>query len=248
MPIRDMATLIVDVRERALAASLTAQGTVYSARALEVGDFLIQAVDGRPLLVVERKSHADFAASNRDGRYREQRARLMTVRGNGAAVLYILEGAWSPALDRTYGSTTEKMLQRLTTRLLLRYGIPVLASASIAETARWCTTLLAQLTEDPSVFEPEDGLSAATASAIADYTATFSSVKKGNKDAASTAAAMLSTVPGLGAKKVEALLATHSMASLAALSVTDLAALSTGDRVLGPKAAAVLHEALHHKI
>jgi ERCC4-type nuclease len=245
---RDMATLIVDVRERALAAALTAQGTLYSTKALEVGDFLIQAVDGRPLLVVERKSHADFAASNRDGRYREQRARLMTVRGNGSAILYMLEGAWSAALDRTYGSTTEKTLQRLTTRLLLRYGIPVLASASIAETARWCATLLAQLTEDPAVFEPEDSLTAATASAIADYTATFSAVKKGNKDAGSTAAAMLSTVPGLGAKKVEALLATHSLASLAALSVTDLAALSVGDRALGSKAAAVLHEALHHKI
>jgi len=245
---RDMATLIVDVRERGLAAALTAQGTLYSTRSLEVGDFLIQATDGRPLLVVERKSHADFAASNRDGRYREQRARLMTVRGNGAAVLYILEGSWSAALDRTYGSTTEKTLQRLTTRLLLRYGIPVLASASIAETARWCATLLAQLTEDPAVFEPEDGLTAATASAIADYTATFSSIKKSNKDASSTAAAMLSTVPGLGAKKVEALLATHSIAALAALSITDLAELSVGDRTLGPKAAAVLHEALHHKI
>jgi len=241
-----MATLIVDVRERGLAASLTTLGTPFTTRALEVGDFLIQASDGRPLLVVERKSHADFAASNRDGRYREQRARLMTVRGNGAAVLYILEGTWSAALTGMYGSTSEKTLQRLTTRLLLRYGIPVLASSSIAETARWAATLLAQLTEDAGVFEPEEGLSAATASAIADYTATFSAVKKGNKDAASTAAAMLSAVPGLGAKKVEALLAAHSVGSLTAFSITELAALDVGGRVLGPKAAATLHEALHH--
>ena len=241
-----MATLIVDVRERSLAASLTTLGTLFTTRALEVGDFLIQAADGRPLLVVERKSHADFAASNRDGRYREQRARLMTVRGNGAAVLYILEGAWSAALDRMYGSTSEKTLQRLTTRLLLRYGIPVLASASITETARWAATLLTQLTEDPTVFEPEDGLTAATASAIADYTATFSSIKKGNKDASSTAAAMLSAVPGLGAKKVEALLAARSIRDLAAFSAAELAALDVGGRVLGPKAAATLHEALHH--
>jgi len=240
-----MAALIVDVRERALAAALAAQGTAFTTRSLEVGDFLIQTSDGRPLLVVERKSHADFAASNRDGRYREQRARLMTVRGNGAAILYILEGTWSLTLDRTYGATTEKTLQRLTTRLVLRYGIPVLASASIAETARWCATMLAQLTEDPAVFEPEESLSAATASAIADYTATFSSIKKGNKDAGSTATAMLSAVPGLGAKKVEALLATHSIASLAALSIAELAALDVGSsRALGPKAAATLHEAL----
>ena len=242
-----MASLILDVRERGLTAALTAQGTPFTTKALEVGDFLIQGPDGRPLLVVERKSHADFAASNRDGRYREQRARLMTVRGNGAAILYILEGAWSPALDRTYGSTSEKTLQRLTTRLLLRYGIPVLAAASVQETARWAATMLAQLTEDPAVFEPEDGLTAATASAIADYTATFSAVKKGNKDAASTAAAMLSAVPGLGAKKVESLLAAHSIAELAALSAEDIGNIDVGGRILGSKVATTLKETLSHK-
>jgi hypothetical protein len=59
---------------------------------------------------------------------------------------------------------------------------------------------------------------------------------------------MLSAVPGLGAKKVEALLAAYSIGSLAALSAVDLAALDTGGRALGAKAAATLHEALHHKI
>ena len=241
-----MATLIVDVRERALAAALTSLGTPYTSQALDIGDFMIQA-GTQPLLLVERKSHADFAASNRDGRYREQRARLMTARGNGAAVLYILEGTWSPGLDRTYGSTTERQLQRLTTRLILRYGIPVLASASVAETAAWCTCMVAQLREEPTVFEPEDGLTAATASAIADYTATFSVVKKGNKGASSTAAAMLGSVPGLGAKKVEALLAAYSIGELVALTVEQLADLAIGGKRLGPKVAKDLREALDYK-
>jgi ERCC4-type nuclease len=36
----------------------------YTTAALDVGDLLIQTVDGDPLLVAERKSHADFVASN----------------------------------------------------------------------------------------------------------------------------------------------------------------------------------------
>ena len=239
-----MASLVVDVRERALAAALTAIGTTFATKALDVGDFLIQAADGRPLLVVERKSHADFAASNRDGRYREQRARLMATRGNGAAVLYILEGAWSPGLDRTYGSTTERQLQRLTTRLVLRYGIPVLTSASISETAGWAACTLAQLTDDPTVFDPEDGLTAATASAIADYTATVSATKKGNKDAGSTAAAMLGCIPGLGAKKVGAVLASYSIAGLAGMSTADIGNIDVGGRILGSKMGTTIQEAL----
>ena len=59
-----MASLVVDVRERGLIAALTTLGVTFITKALDVGDFLIQAADGRPLLVVERKSHADFAASN----------------------------------------------------------------------------------------------------------------------------------------------------------------------------------------
>ena len=241
-----MASLIIDVRERGLIAAVTALGLTFITKALDVGDFLIQAADGRPLLVVERKSFADFAASNRDGRYREQRARLMATRGNGAAVLYILEGTWSAGLDRTFGSTTERQLQRLTTRLVLRYGIPVLMSASTAETATWASCTLAQLTDDPTVFDPEDGLTAATASAIADYTATFSATKKGNKDAASTAAAMVGCIPGLGSKKVTAVLAERSIADLAAMSAAEIGNIDAGGRILGSKMGSTIKEALSY--
>lgn len=239
--------LILDVRESRLGEALTALQVPYTTAALDVGDFLIQNAEGEPLLVAERKSHADFAASNADGRYREQRARLMAVRGSGVAVLYILEGAWTThgQVAPAYGRTTEAQLKRLTTRLLLRYGMPVLATTSIKDTASWCQILMAQLTDDPTVFTPDS--EAAAAGAMSGFTAALNTVKKGNKTAAGTAHAMLTAVPGLGAKRVAALLAEKSLVDLMILTEAELAALSVGGKRIGPALATTLHGALRSR-
>ncbi len=241
-----MVKLVCDNREHGLIRELIKRGTTFTIATLDVGDFMIQADDGNPLLVAERKSHADFAASNSDGRYREQRARLMAVRGSGVAVLYVLEGSWSPNGSLTYcgGRTTEELLQRLTTRLILRYGMPVLASASIAETARWCDVLLAQLTADSTVFQPEDGLAAATTAAMTSFTAALNTVKKGNKTPTGTALAMLSAIPGLGEKRVAALLAEKTIAELCTMTAAQLSALVVGGKRIGDKLAETIVSAL----
>jgi ERCC4-type nuclease len=234
--------LVIDCRERALQALITSP---FKSANLAVGDILIQKEDGEPLLVAERKTHADFASSLMDGRYREQRARLMATRGQGVAVLYILEGTWSTNLDREYPGVSEKQLQRLTSRLILRYGLPVLHTGSIRETAQWCERLLGQILEDPLVFHPEKGLAAEAVGAMAIYAASFSTVKKGNKDAGGTAISMLSAVPGLGNKKVTGLLESRSIADLCNMSQDDLAVVDIGGKKLGAAAAKTLYEALH---
>jgi len=237
--------LILDVRESRLGEALTILAVPFTMAALDVGDFVIQNEEGEPLLVAERKSHADFAASNADGRYREQRARLMAVRGSGVAVLYILEGIWMETEARVYGRTTEAQLKRLTTRLLLRYGMPVLAADTLMDTARWCRTLLAQLTDDPAVFHPDS--EAATTDAMSGFTAALNIVKKGNKTAGGTAHAMLSAVPGLGSKRVSALLAEKSIAELVAMSASEIGVLLVGGKRLGPKLGETLYNCFRIK-
>jgi len=237
--------LILDTRETRLGSCLTELGVPFTVAPLDVGDLLIQTAEGEPLLIGERKSHADFAASNQDGRYREQRARLMAARGSGIAVLYILEGRWSPTETRIYGRTNEAQLKRLTTRLTLRYGLPVIAAESIEDTARWCRVLLDQLTEDPTVFQPES--EAAGVAAMSGFTAALSLVKKGNKTPAGTATAMLSAVPGLGSKRVTALLAEKSIAELSTMDAKEIATLNVGGKKIGEKLATTIAEALHSK-
>ena len=240
--------LILDMRESALADACRARGLAFATAALDVGDFMIQSSDGTPLLVAERKTLADFAASNADGRYREQRARLMAVRGSGVAVLYILEGAWSGDDNRRFGGgrTTEGQLKRLLTRLVLRYGMPVLQSASVYDTAAWCGTLLSQLTDDAAVFHPESGgIAETTTAAMATYTATFTATKKANRGDG-VAIGMLSAIPGLGSKKVAALLAEKTIAELCGLSAEEIAALVVGGKKLGVLGSSI-YDALHWK-
>ena len=59
---------------------------------------------------------------------------------------------------------------------------------------------------------------------------------------------MLSGIPGLGAKRVEALLATHSIASLVGLTPAALGELVVGGKRLGPKLGATIAEALQARL
>ena len=240
--------LILDMREFALADACKARGLIFSTAALDVGDFMIQTDDGTPILVAERKTLADFAASNADGRYREQRARLMAVRGSGVAVLYMLEGAWSGDDNRRFGGgrTTEGQLKRLLSRLVLRYGMPVLQSTSIQDTAAWISVLLSQITDDRTVFHPESGgIAETTTAAMATYTATFTATKKANRGDG-VAIGMLSAIPGLGAKKVAAMLAERTIADLCGLSAEDISAISVSGKKLGVLGSSI-YDALHWK-
>jgi ERCC4-type nuclease len=171
----------------------------------------------------------------------------MAVRGSGVAVVYILEGSWSMGDHlKMYGRTPEKQLQRLVTRLILRYGMPVLGSRDILDTARWTRLLLEQLTDDPTVFAPEGDMATAQIAAMSGLTATLSTTKKGNKTAEGTAHAMLSAIPGLGSKRVDALLLTYSIADLVALSADEISALQIGGKRLGALGS-VIASSLHSK-
>ena len=52
---------------------------------LDVGDVVLTAPDGGATLIVERKSWPDLAKSLTDGRYAEQKARLLAARRKTAA-------------------------------------------------------------------------------------------------------------------------------------------------------------------
>ena len=79
------ARFIVDDRERDLLRAFSDLGVETTTRRLPLGDVLLP----RSGAVVERKTLEDLAASIKDGRWREQRTRLLE---SGAPVFYIVEG------------------------------------------------------------------------------------------------------------------------------------------------------------
>ena len=97
-------------------------------------------------VIIERKSIRDLEASILDGRYREQRGRILSYcQENKTQPMYILEGA----LSSSTGRLQKKAIMKFINRLIFHYQIPVMQTASVQETAELIQTLVEQWKEDP---------------------------------------------------------------------------------------------------
>lgn len=222
-------SILLDTREHGLIPLLP----TVQVQQLPVGDVWIQHEDST-VLIIERKTTADFEASFLDGRYREQRTRLLaTCAEQKAKALYILEGG----LDGKTRSLQRPALQKLIHRLLLRYGVAVWSTRDLEDTAKTLTLLADQVKEDPKVFEGEQ----------VSYTDVMHTTKKANRDDPKAfAIAALQGCPGVSAKSAEAIwLATGSWQALLALEEKALADVKHGARRIGPAVAKRLWSLLH---
>jgi ERCC4-type nuclease len=223
-------SLIIDNREHALIKTLTAASQHHEVKALTVGDVWIQPPTGQKGLIVERKALADLQASLFDGRYREQKARLLsTCQELGMRPVYVLEGniAFAPA------NLSTAAIRKLINRLQLRYGIAVIQTESVADTAEWIKTTLEQITADPEAFQPPDVQQQPA------YWQSLSSSKKTNMDAPTFARQTLALCPGLSMKVANAILEAHgpSLTNVLACDEKTIADVKVNGRRVGPAVA-----------
>ncbi len=223
-------SIILDTREHGLIPLLPD----VPVQQLPVGDALIKSGE-ETVLVIERKTTADFEASFLDGRYREQRTRLLAFcQANKARALYILEGG----VDGRVRSLTRPAIQKLIHRLMLRYNVAVWVTRSLEDTAATLTLLAEQVREDPKVFQGEQ----------LSYTDVMAPTKKANKDdPRAFALGALQGCPGMSAKGAAAVLEAcqGSLVVVMATSEAELAAVKVGERRLGPAVAKRLYALLH---
>jgi ERCC4-type nuclease len=225
--------MLLDNRERELCLLFPQVKT----KQLEVGDIWI-GLSGEQLaaggLCIERKEVKDLEGSLKDGRYREQRTRLLYhCQQTKARPLYIIEGS----LDAGW-TTSKKVFQKVLARLSLRYGIPFLQTKDVQDTAALIQALQEQLMEDPSVFQiPETNIP---------YTELVGNSKKANRNA-NTASAMLQQVTGISDTAATALLtAFGSFSKLYEATEKQLAETKVSEkRKLGPAVAKRLWTTFH---
>jgi len=231
-------SIICDTRERDFINKVPDIST----RTLPVGDIWI-GISGEEVvaggIVAERKTVQDFEASILDGRYREQRTRLLTYcQQQNARPLYIIEGS----MDRITGRLADDVLRQYLNRLQLRYGVAVVQTDCLTSTIELCNTLSKQITKDSSVFVIEDG-------AQKSYTHVVSVVKKTNRDDPKTfASLMLQQCPGLSATVADALLNAFdtTFKGVFDASESEIAAVKvTEKRKVGPALAKRLFSLLH---
>jgi len=246
--------VVIDTREDALWDILEPEeGYVLEKAALDVGDmaFFVRQPDGteKEVAILERKSAEDLGASQRDGRYREQRVRLLAKKGAGVVVGYVLEmPVWSSDLSRSWCRGTFKEVHLLNSimRLQLRYGLAVFQVRDMEETAMWIRHIAKALVADPQVFQ--GGVAETLAGAAAAYTEALHVKKATNMSADRVLVTLLRTVPGVGPAAADAIVGhvgTAGFPAFFALSEADLAAIPQGKRKIGAAVAKKLWDTFH---
>ena len=138
-----MCWIVADERERAIIPLL--QAVVGAARArvatIATADYAICAPGDSPdspprvFAAVERKTHADFAASLADGRHRNVEKLRRLRAATGCALYYFVEGPAFPRKDSRVGRTPFGCILGAMTSLMVRDGIMVVLTRDRAHTA-----------------------------------------------------------------------------------------------------------------
>ena len=221
-----MTTLTLDNREGKLIALLrnVAPHIPFVCENLALGDVRIAfgAALGAPTqLVIERKTIADLAASIKDGRYHEQKQRLLaaaaaTAAGDETVLLaYVLEGGLDadPASDVACNGVRHSALQTCVLRMALRDRIAVFQTASLLETAHLVTGLVNRLRDAPEKYVG-DGARGPPSSY---KPTTVKTTRRDNIDARTSFLMQLCAIPSVSFKTAEVLSDALGVASMAAL-------------------------------
>ncbi len=136
-----MATIHIDTRECKLRELLEKNGTAFVTKALELGDILIE--HPKRQILIERKTIADFHASLIDGRYKNQKLRLLEwrVQEEGRKnIIYLFEEKPGDNKDRSYWGALVNMI--------LRDNIGVIQCDGMVRTAQLIADIKKKLDED----------------------------------------------------------------------------------------------------
>jgi len=125
------------VTAAAAAATTTTTHEIKSER-LPLGDIIIHdPIEGRDIVLFERKSLNDLAASIQDGRYKEQSFRLtQTTDFHNHNIIYIIEGDIA-RYNAKHGRISKSALQSAMVSLLYYKGFSVIRTMSVGETAEF---------------------------------------------------------------------------------------------------------------
>lgn len=142
----------IDVRERELIDLINKQIANYQniqvkVTTLPIGDIIICLDNSYELVIIERKSVADLAASIKDGRYEEQSYRLNGLNHHNHNIIYLIEGDINK-----FGSFNDKMIKSTlySAMFSINYykGFSLMRSFSLVETATIICNMASKLAKE----------------------------------------------------------------------------------------------------
>jgi crossover junction endonuclease MUS81 len=168
--------LIIDTRERKLIELLKKNKTKlqFEVKHLDIGDIIFEEIKSKEnKIVIERKTIQDLLSSIVDGRYKEQKMRLLSSNYN---IMYIIEG--EIADKKIYTSIVSMSLE----------GINVIYSATIGDTIHIISKMYKKLLKNGFKNEKNKNVN---------YSTVVKICKKKNMTPTVCAIAQLSQIPGV---------------------------------------------------
>jgi len=210
----------IDVRETELIAKCESLAAIFPNvnflnEQLPLGDIIIN--DGhKELIIIERKSLTDLAASIKDGRYEEQSYRLNGIDHHNHNIVYLIEGDFSKFNAFKYNAFKNGGLDKQTlysAMFSINYykGFSLMRSQSVDETANIIFNMAHKLSKETGNKQAfySNSLSntdsnnlvtvdtSAVKEADKDYCAVIKKVKKDNVTAENIGEIMLCQIPGV---------------------------------------------------
>ena len=204
-------------KAKSLAATAAAASTNHEIKSerLPLGDVILHDPSqgqglGRDIVIFERKTLADLAASIRDGRYKEQSFRLIeTAAATGFHthnIVYIIEGDLA-RYDERHTQIMKTALQSAMVSLMYYKGFSVVRTMNVGETADFILHFADKVAKEGPLSVADTGTTATTAQGYSEVSA-----KKEKRDyitRENIGEIMLAQVPGVSAKMASAILAKY---------------------------------------
>ena len=122
--------LVLDVRENELIKRFKLLKIDYITEQLDLGDIKV-LLDDEIVSIIERKTINDLSASIKDGRYKEQKLRLLNTDIDRTKIVYVIEGEFKEGLNLLPYSTLLSSI----VGMIVRDNIKVYRTFNLIETA-----------------------------------------------------------------------------------------------------------------
>ena len=141
--------LVIDNREVKIKELLTDVGYVFEN--LDVGDFVIK-IDDVDFIIFERKTISDLVSSILDGRYSEQKQRLL-LNYSTTNIYYIIEGSFDFHPDNSVSSSIpKKNLVSCIINTMIRDHIKIFFTKNCLETCELIKAIYTRIQSDPKKY------------------------------------------------------------------------------------------------
>ena len=213
-------TILVDSREAKLkkyfvSGTRSNQSALVSFQGLDIGDVQLRNSENDEIMyIIERKSISDFYSSINDGRYREQKARILGSVTNKARVAYIVEGN---ILDTSLNlnELQRRIVQAAIVNLQLRDKITIYRTSNAVETGMYVDLIYKKLTENPQWIADTTCESGISDVPTPGYNHLVKTAKRENLTPNICQKVQLAQIPGVSASTADIILAKYdSLVSL----------------------------------